>query len=89
MAKNKVKFEEALARLEKIVEELENGELTLDDSLARYEEGVKALNKCHEILRDAERRVEMLLKAENGSPRTEPFEPGAAGEEKSESEEEK
>jgi len=75
MAKNKVKFEESLARLEKIVEELEGGDLTLDESLARYEEGVKALKKCYEILRDAEKRVEVLLKAENGAVKTEPFEP--------------
>jgi exodeoxyribonuclease VII small subunit len=68
MAKSKPKFEEHLARLEKIVEELEGGDLTLDDSLARYEEGVKALKKCYEILRDAEKRVEILLK-------TAPFEP--------------
>ena len=66
MAKGKVKFEENLSRLEKIVEEMEAGDLTLDESLARYEEGVKALKKCYEILRDAEKRVEILLKGEDG-----------------------
>jgi exonuclease VII small subunit len=49
--------------------------LTLDDSLARYEEGVKALKKCYEILRDAEKRVEVLLKSDDGEPKTAPFEP--------------
>ena len=75
MAKSKPKFEEHLARLEKIVEELEGGDLTLDDSLARYEEGVKALKKCYEILRDAEKRVEILLKSDDGELKTAPFEP--------------
>ena len=67
MAKAKVKFEESLSRLEKIVEEMEAGDLTLDESLARYEEGVKALKKCYELLRDAEKRVEVLLKGDDGT----------------------
>jgi exodeoxyribonuclease VII small subunit len=75
MAKSKPKFEEHLARLEKIVAELEGGDLTLDDSLARYEEGVKALKRCYEILRDAEKRVEILLKSDEGELKTAPFEP--------------
>lgn len=74
MAKKQVKFEEALARVEKIVEELEEGALSLDDSLARYEEGVKALKTCYEILRDAEKKVEILLKGEGGATKTAPFE---------------
>lgn len=77
MAKQKVKFEEYLAKLEKTVAELEGGDLTLDESLARYEEGVKALKRCYEILRDAEKRVELLLKNEEGGLTTEPFEPDA------------
>ena len=74
-AADKVNFEAALERLEKIVEELESGRLTLDDSLARYEEGVKSLKQCYELLRDAEKRVETLLKAEDGTLKTVPFEP--------------
>jgi len=74
MTKGKLKFEEGLASLEAIVEELESGDLTLDESLARYEEGVKIFKKCHEMLRDAERRVEALLKAENGARQVVPFE---------------
>ena len=80
MAKSKAKFEEALSRLEKIVEELEGGDLTLDESLARYEEGVKALKKCYEILRDAEKRVEILLKGEDGRLKAVPFQPEETGE---------
>ena len=75
MAKGKIKFETALDRLEKIVDELESGDLTLDDSIARYEEGVKALQKCYEILRDAEKKVEVLLESGSGETETAPFEP--------------
>ena len=74
MGKSKMKFEDGLSLLEKIVEELESGDLTLDDSLARYDEGVKAFKRCHEMLRDAEKRVEMLLKSEDGSAQVAPFE---------------
>jgi len=74
MAKAKVKFEEKLTRLEKIVDEMESGDLTLDESLAKYEEGVNALKKCYEMLRDAEKRVDVLLKGEDGELKTEPFE---------------
>ena len=73
----KVKFEEALAQLEKTVDELESGHLTLDESLARYEEGVKALKQCYEVLREAEQRVELLVKSEDGSVAAAPFEPEA------------
>ena len=75
MARGKVKFEDGIARIEKIVEELESGDLTLDESLARYEEGVNALKKCYEILRDAEKRIETLLKGEDGKLHRVPFEP--------------
>lgn len=80
MAKSKEKkdsFEQSLARLEKIVEELESGELSLDESLARYEEGAKALQACRALLEAAEKRIEMLVKGENGKLTARPF---AAGE---------
>lgn len=86
MAKSagKAKFEESLARLEQMLEELESGKLTLDESLARYEEGVKALKRCYEVLRDAEKRVEMLVKTEEGKLDAVPFEAEPpAGEEQS------
>jgi exodeoxyribonuclease VII small subunit len=80
MASKQVKFEEALVRLEKIVEDLETGDLTLDESIAKYEEGVGALKECYAMLRDAEKKVEVLLQdetAEDGAPRTAPFEADA------------
>ena len=73
MPKSRVKFEDALSRLEKIVADLEGGDLTLDQSLAKYEEGVKGLKKCYEILRDAEKRVEILMKGREGETKTAPF----------------
>ncbi|MCR4412428.1 MAG: exodeoxyribonuclease VII small subunit [Thermoguttaceae bacterium] len=64
-------FEDALARLEAIVRDLEEGSLGLDDSLARYEEGVKLLRQCHEMLQRAERRIEMLTGVDaDGNPVT-------------------
>jgi|GEM_PF-1578628 len=53
-------FEEALERLEKIVEKLEDGRTDLAASLAGYEDGVKLLRKCHSLLERAERRIEIL-----------------------------
>ncbi len=78
MARKKMKFEEALARLEQIVDELEGGDLTLDDSIAKYEEGVKTLKQCYAILHDAEKRVEILMQGEGASSQTAPFNTEAA-----------
>ncbi len=68
-----VKFEEALARLEVIVAELERGELPLDDSMRIFEEGVKLSKTCLKILEDAERRVEILVKDKDGKKRPRSF----------------
>ena len=79
MAKTaKVKFEEALERVEKAARDLVGGQLPLDESLARYEEGVKALKQCYEILRDAEKRVEILVQGEDGKLTAAPFSPEPA-----------
>ena len=69
-----VKFEEALARLEAIVAELERGELPLDDSMRIFEDGIKLSKVCLKMLDDAERRVEILVKDKDGRKRTRPFE---------------
>lgn len=69
-----VSFEQALQRLERIVQQLEDGQLGLEDSLACYEEGVGHLKRCYEALGRAERKVELLAKIdENGNCQTEPF----------------
>lgn len=67
-------FEEALRELEETVRLLEDGQLGLDESLARYEEGVKHLQRCHELLRRAERKIELLSGVDaEGNPITKPF----------------
>jgi exodeoxyribonuclease VII small subunit len=81
-------FEGALERLESIVQKLEKGELTLEESLRLYEEGVRLSRLCHEKLEEAEGRIEVLVKNARGDvatdsagrPRTRPFEPGDAPE---------
>jgi len=76
-----IKFEEALKRLEKIVEDLEGGNLSLDDSLAKYEEGIKLSKECSKKLEVARKKVEILLKAEDGSVELKPFDEKTAEEE--------
>ncbi len=68
-------FEQDLARLEEIVTKLEDGELTLDDSLALFEEGQAVLGRCREKLEKAHVRVHKLL--ENGG--TEQIDPESPG----------
>ncbi len=68
------KFEAAMARLEEIVQQLESGDLPLEQSLKLFEEGTKLARICHKRLEEAERRVEILLKDKNGVIKAEPFE---------------
>lgn len=57
-------FEEALKKLETIVNELENEDITLEDSVKLYEEGVKMSRFCTEILEQAELRIEQVNEAD-------------------------
>jgi exodeoxyribonuclease VII small subunit len=67
-------FEEAMEQLEAIVHELEEGKIGLNEALARYEQGVKLLRQCHGLLKDAERKIELLAGLdEEGNPVAEPF----------------
>ena len=56
----KKSFEENIEDLEKIVSELENGDLNLDDSVSKFEEGIKISKECNKILEDAEKPVVLL-----------------------------
>lgn len=58
-----LKFEQALEKLENSVEQLENGELGLDDSIKMYEEGVELARFCEKKLAEAEGKVEMIMKS--------------------------
>ena len=68
-----VKFEDALARLETIVSELEKGDLPLNDSLKMFEEGIKLSKTCLKMLDDAERRVEIMVQDKDGKKRVEAY----------------
>lgn len=68
-----LKFEEALKKLEKIVGDLENGDLALDEALEKYEEGIRLSKVCAKKLEAARKKVEILLKAEDGSFELKPF----------------
>lgn len=68
-----VKFEQAMARLEAIVGELEKGELPLDESLRIFEEGIRLSKSCLKVLEDAERKVEVLVQDKNGKKQLHAF----------------
>ncbi|MFC1844908.1 exodeoxyribonuclease VII small subunit [Thermodesulfobacteriota bacterium] len=61
----KKSFEDALAKLEDITKELEEGELSLEDSLKHFDEGVKLAEYCNSKLNSAQRKVEILLKKDD------------------------
>ena len=67
-------FESSLSELEQIVERLESGELSLDDSLELFEKGVKLARECRSRLQEAERRIEILMKDDDGNLLTRPLE---------------
>jgi exodeoxyribonuclease VII small subunit len=71
-------FENALARIERIVDDLEQGEPSLSAALAKYEDGVKLLRRCYDLLDQAERAVALLTGVdEDGRPSIAPFDANA------------
>lgn len=68
-------FETSLEELERIVRELEQGELTLEKSLDLFEQGVKLSRECQERLNQAERRIEILMRDNQGRAVVRPFDP--------------
>lgn len=66
-------FEKSLQALEKIVNQMEGGELGLEDSLNQFEQGIKLAKNCQDTLANAEQRVEQLIE-KNGLQQTIPFE---------------
>lgn len=67
-------FEDAMSRLEEIVEKMEAGELPLEDLIVRYEEGMKLVKVCQERLTSAEERIEMITRNSVGKPVVKDFE---------------
>lgn len=74
-------FEEKLASLESVVERLERGELSLDESVRLFEEGVSLSNACKSELEGAESRIRVLVEPESGAYRTAELEVGDEDEE--------
>ena len=71
-------FEESLLKAQSVLQQLESGELTLDESFASYTRGVESLKRCYSHLRRVERQIELLVGFnEAGSPITTPFEDNA------------
>jgi exodeoxyribonuclease VII small subunit len=68
-------FEDSLKKLDEIVNQLENGNLPLEDSIKLFEEGVRLSGLCKQELETAEGKVQMLIKQRDGSMRAEVFPP--------------
>ncbi len=66
-------FEEQMEALEEIVEELEKGELSLEDSVSKFEEGIKISKQCNKTLEEAEKKITILVNQE-GEMKEEDFE---------------
>jgi len=68
-----ITFEQAISRLEEIVQALDGGELPLNESLRLFEEGVKLARECSKQLAEAQSKLETLVKKPDGSLDTEPL----------------
>jgi len=69
----KMNFEKGLSRLEEIVEQLESGDLALDQSLKIFQEGIGLFRFCSQKLNDAQSKVEKLVELSDGKFKLEPF----------------
>ncbi len=67
-------FEESIKNLEQIVNELESGNLNLEDSIKKFEEGMELSKKCNEILESAEKKITVLIKNEDNTTSEQPLE---------------
>ena len=64
--KQEINFETNMEQLEKIVQDLEKGDLNLDDSIKKFEEGMKISKECNKFLEEAEKRITVLIN-DNGN----------------------
>jgi len=74
LASTDLNFETAMDRLEKIVEQMESGELPLEDLIVRYEEGMNLVKVCQERLASAEQKIEIITRNNAGKPVVKDFE---------------
>ena len=75
MAKKKLTFEDALGKLESLAEQIERGQIGLEESIKKYEEGMGLVKHCRSILTKAEHRLHQLQERADGTLETKPFEP--------------
>ena len=68
-----MKFEEALKKLEKIVEDLEKGDMSLDEALKKYQEGIELSRQCSQRLESAKKKIDLLVKNKKGEFELKPF----------------
>ena len=61
----KLNFEESMQQLEKIANELEDGKITLEESVTKFEEGMKLSKECNDLLENAEKKITILLKKDD------------------------
>ena len=73
-----LKFEQAMERLDTIVEAMESGEIGIEESIAKYEEAMQLASHCRGILNEAEQRIKTIQLNAAGQVQTEPFEPPTA-----------
>ena len=66
-------FEEMMERLEKLVSQLEQGNLSLEESIRAFEEGIRLVKKCTAVLGQAEKRIHRLTQEGGAAPETEPM----------------
>lgn len=76
----KLKFEEAMERLDSIVEAMESGRVGIEESIARYEEAMRLAAHCRRILEQAELRIQQIQLDAAGKPQATPFQPTPAAE---------
>ncbi len=70
---SKERFEDTFKKLETIVSKLENGDLPLEEAMKLFEEGMRLSKICSQRLMEVQKRVDLLLKGEDGQIKTEPF----------------
>ncbi len=68
-----IKFEEAIKKLEKIVEDLEKGDLSLDEALKKYQDGLEMSRVCAQRLDNAKKKIDVLVKNKKGEFELKPF----------------
>ena len=69
----KTTFEQSMKKLEQIVEELESGDLPLEEAMKKFEEGIKLSSLCSEKLDETEKKITLLIEDQKGSVLEKPF----------------